>query len=576
MKFDGMVSNLTFICSKTDDISITEAAGSLGLEDQIQGSSEKIEKLERERKNFIDDMKDCQAASDTFQEAQSDLDEKIDLWEGLQEDLEDGKQVLAPREKKKKKKKPATNKRKRKSAPSMSRKRVSRGNVDSDDENFIVNDDETESESEHEQSSDTEEDEEDEDFGESLTAKQIREKLDEFKAKKRQAREGMKDAKTQMAETKKKIAQIMKGIRALESEMSALCISGRNEYSKGRIQEDFAAGIKELDHEAAEEEDEENFDPEVDVRDYEELARSLPVFCVSSRAYQKLSGRLKKDTPTPGFTSIEETGMVQLKAHCKKLTDTGRLSHCKIFLNALSSLLLSLNIWGSNDGTGNSMSKEEKEKEKRHVKRMLKDLETAMDKAAKLCKERVKESLVDNIKEQCPPAHAEAQKVALPTAQSWGGHHSDGGLYFQTYKAICRREGGPFRAHDFNKGLTEPLQKVLASGWEKCFQRCIPRETKALANDMRQTIQKAHQVIAKRATERGIGVVGVDLLSQKLQTWVQLFVDLADRLNTLIMEKQRDANRELAPVISTAMQQAYTLCVGESGMILPCLNEWAT
>lgn len=69
------------------------------------------------------------------------------------------------------------------------------------------------------------------------------------------------------------------------------------------------------------------------------------------------------------------------------------MNHCKIFLNGLSSLLLSLNIWGSNDGTGNNMSKEDKQKETRIVQRMLKDLETAMDKATEVCKERVKESL---------------------------------------------------------------------------------------------------------------------------------------------------------------------------------------
>lgn len=94
-------------------------------------------------------------------------------------------------------------------------------------------------------------------------------------------------------------------------------------------------------------------------------------------------------------------------------------------------------------------------------------------------------------------------------------------------------------------------------------------ETKALSNDMKNTIQKAHQAIVKRATERqGLGIVGADLLSQKLETWIQLFVDLAAKMNTSIMERQRDANRELAPVIALAMQYAYTLCMEESGMSL--------
>ncbi|TID24181.1 hypothetical protein E6O75_ATG02546 [Venturia nashicola] len=570
MKFDGMVSNLTFICSKIDDISITEAAGSLGLDHQIQEASEKKDQLEIEKDDLAKEIKTYQEEGDASLELQSDLDEKVEVCEELKVDLEGGKQVLAPRDKKKKKRKEKeTKKRKRKPAPSRSRKRVSRG--DSDDDFIDDGDDDdvedTDSESENDQDAESDQVEDsDEGVGEPLTAEQIQAKLDELKAAKKQAREDAKSAKTKAAETRKKVRQVKEQIAALESEMSAVCIAGRNDYSKGRIQEDYAAGIRELDQEAAEQEDEDAFDPEVQIRDYEELARSLPVFCVSSRAYQKLSGRLKKDTATPGFTSFEETGMVQLKAHCKKLTETGRLNHCKVFLNGLSSLLLSLNIWGSNDGTGKNMSKEEKERERGVVKKLLKNLENAMDKTTELCSQRVKDALVENIRQQYDLAHSEARKVALPTAQAWGNHRDDGGLAWATYKAVCRRDGGPWKEHDFNKALTEPLQKVLASGWEKCFQRYIPRETKALANDMNKTIETAHRVIVKRATERqGLGIVGADMLAQKLETWIQLFVALAGNLNALIMEKQRDANRELAPVIALAMQHAYTLCVEESG-----------
>lgn len=73
----------------------------------------------------------------------------------------------------------------------------------------------------------------------------------------------------------------------------------------------------------AAEEDETNFDPDTEVRDYEEVARSLKCFCVSSRAYQNLSGRLRKDPAVPGFQTIEETEMPQLQAHCKELTKEG-------------------------------------------------------------------------------------------------------------------------------------------------------------------------------------------------------------------------------------------------------------
>lgn len=103
--------------------------------------------------------------------------------------------------------------------------------------------------------------------------------------------------------------------------MSALCISGRNQYSKGAIQQDFAQGLRELDQELAAEDDEGNFNPDADTRNYE-VARSLPVFCVSSRGYQKLQGRLKKDPDIPsriqGFGGNRDSspaGTLQA-AHC--------------------------------------------------------------------------------------------------------------------------------------------------------------------------------------------------------------------------------------------------------------------
>jgi hypothetical protein len=116
-------------------------------------------------------------------------------------------------------------------------------------------------------------------------------------------------ASNHITELKPKIREIKDKIAGIQAKMSAICISGRNEYSKGAIQNDFAAGIKELDQENLAEEDEEAFNPDEEIRDYDEVAQSLPVFCVSSRAYQKMSGRLKKDEKVPGFTTLEETGV---------------------------------------------------------------------------------------------------------------------------------------------------------------------------------------------------------------------------------------------------------------------------
>lgn len=79
--------------------------------------------------------------------------------------------------------------------------------------------------------------------------------------------------------------------------------------------------------------DEANFDPEQDLRDYAKVAESLPVFCVSSRVYQRLLGRMKKDKINRnGYTCPEDTEVPQLQQHAKQLTEAGRAMTSRIFL----------------------------------------------------------------------------------------------------------------------------------------------------------------------------------------------------------------------------------------------------
>lgn len=61
---------------------------------------------------------------------------------------------------------------------------------------------------------------------------------------------------------------------------------------------------------------------------------------------------------------------------CEKLTETGRVANCQAFINKLSSLLNSLTIWASSDGTGANMTTEQKAKEARFLQTGMEGLET--------------------------------------------------------------------------------------------------------------------------------------------------------------------------------------------------------
>lgn len=355
--------SVTFICSKTDDISIMEAQESLGLDDEMSESWLKMDDLSKTQKSLEGELNELKDTRELLGATFNQADDDIEVWDGLRDSLEDGKTVLAPRNK------PSSKKRKGRSAKKP-RKRQRRDATS--DEEFIDDENSDESASEP----DSEEELESDEPREPLSEDQVNAKISELRSMKKEARRQRLEITNKVTEIEDEIEKARDAEEKIETNMAALCISGRNGYSKGAIQNDFAQGIRELDMEIAAEEDEENFNPDSDARDYEEVARSLPVFCVSSRGYQKLQGRLRKDPKVPGFVTVEETEIPQLQAHCKQLTEAGRSANCKRFINNLSQLLNSLALWASNDGTGANMTEEQRRREEKFLQKGLKELES--------------------------------------------------------------------------------------------------------------------------------------------------------------------------------------------------------
>ncbi|EED18160.1 conserved hypothetical protein [Talaromyces stipitatus ATCC 10500] len=339
LKMDGGFDSVTFICSKTDDISILEAQESLGLEQEMGGLWAKSDEYNSEikkHKKRLDELKETKAEYTTVVD---EIDEQIEKWEALKDDIDDGKTVYAPRDKSSKKRKRGGNSN-ASGTPSGTPQKKQRSSDSDLDSDYTNRDNEDEAYSEEDES---------ETQGEPLSIDAIEEKLSELKTTKKEGRRQRQEIEAEMKVVRKQITELNEVDAKVQAEMRHIAISGRNEYSRGAIQQDFASGIRELDHELAEETDASSFNPDVDVRDYDKVAQSLPVFCVSSRAYQKLQGRFQKEANVPGFQTIEETEVPQLQAHCKKLTEASREANSRRFLNNLDQLLNSLRLLASSD-----------------------------------------------------------------------------------------------------------------------------------------------------------------------------------------------------------------------------------
>lgn len=504
------------------------------LDARLNLIDEERRKVKRKKKEAEDHFEDQEAVYD-------EVDGSLEVWEELMSQLENGKTVYAPQQDRSKK-------RKLSSSSPPPRKRPHRA-IDSDDDTGEAV--ETASDPERQ----------------ALTEEDIAKKLGELKQLKKEARNAKNDAKARIGDVGHELKHLDEEEAELEAKKSAICIAGRNEYSRGAIRLDFAKGIKELDEEEAQDSD--DFNPEEDLRDYDEVARTLPVFCVSSRAYQKLSGRMKNDNAVPGFTQLSETEIPQLQAHAKKLTVKGRQANCRRFLNSLKQLMLSLALWSSDDGTGNNLTLQQRDVEKTFLSRKLKELEVHLDKVVETTLSDVAEEMSEQLLAKLTGSAVDAAvRAAGPKAESWGMPKPDGGLHWSTYRATVRRNGnyaGSSGPRDFNAELAEPIYKHLASAWEKTFQRRLPSILQSFKRSATSVVKQFHTAVETRTRERGTGAARLNLLAQQLDQYSATFGDLCSKAVTSLNEGQRDINREFVPAIAVAMEPAYNEASEEKG-----------
>ncbi|KAI7160752.1 hypothetical protein KC349_g3303 [Hortaea werneckii] len=560
LKYDGTYNAVTSICSKTDEISRTEATDSLGIGEEMEEFDEKLEQVSRQKRTLQKHLQELEAQKKDHADVADQVDEQLDTFEDLLERAKEGETVYPPKQEAKKRKRDGKR-------SSTSRKKRRSHSISSDsDANDQLSDPDFDDDSAAD--SNDEADDTDETDREPLTVDQIEAKLDEMRKLKKECRQNRQQIEQKVRDIRKQMAPLKAEEAAIDAKQSALCIAGRNAYSRDAIRNDFAAGIRELDQENAEEEDPEHFNPEEDLRDYDEVARNLPVFCVSSRAYQKLSGRLKKDKDVPGFEDVQQTEMPQLQAHCKKLTENGRQASCRRFLNSLTQLLTFMALWASDDGPGTKMTGQQRDIERSYLSRELRKLEKELEKAVDNTIEDAEATLREKVFDKFAPAVDSAEANALSTADGWGAHRNDGGLHFMTYRATVRRSGvyqGAAGLRDFNQELIQPVYKQLASAWEKAFQRRLPHILQSFTKTGSAMLKKFHAAVSDRCRQQGQSIARIGMLKTQLGAYDAIVKDMANNMIRQINDGQRDINREFTPVISQAMSPAYDVTAAESG-----------
>lgn len=558
---DGGFANVSFICSKSDDISestpacnavipliplihcstgITEATLSLNLEDDLEAANAELERLEEEIQRLGNTRGELAEHLKVYSGVVDDIAEQLLVWDQLMDKAEEGEEVFEPMP-----------------APQSNLKKRKRiiftgiGEVISINSEACNNDSSSCSQSLISPLP--------------LTEKAIKSKIAELTIKKRQARQQLTELKSQILDALEQVTTINAQHLRLRNEMATYCIQARNEYSTIRIKQDFVAGLQELDMQAAEKKNPLSFDPTAPLRDYNSLAKQLAVFCVSSRGYQKLSGRLKGDGDPPVFSNGEETDIPRLQSHCIKLTEKARELGARKFLNNLSLIINSLLLWTVQSSKSSVFSMRIDDEKFGLLEQILnyavsdtmKDLNGVME---------------ENLYARLSSGIDSAAKQTVLVSTSWAKPLSDGGIHWSTYSAVCRRYGSfGSRARglvDFNGELSNPLIEAIAVEWERTFTSLIPPVIQKYSQRFVTAIEKFHSQIQDRGSQGGKELLPLelDILGKQLAMYEQQAMMIVDDTIQQIASMQRDINREFTPIIKAFMAPAYDLCVGERGV----------
>ncbi|KAK1827808.1 hypothetical protein QBC39DRAFT_393544 [Podospora conica] len=554
MQLDGAYGNMSFICSKIDDITITEAMKSIKKDDPrhsahsryqaLQNVQESIKSLaassrtaEMNHRNLLDRLKDLELSKNRITDALLEADDMGEVF------------LLTPSPvKKRKARESAETPRKRTQPPAISDSDTCNEDSESDNDGDSVGEPEVDVESE------------------TLTRQEARRRAEEIKEEKKALDGQKKESNSLRKVIKSSLKEAKAEKKRLEAHLKSDCIQFRNEYSVDSIRRQFAEGVREMDQDTAIYDDEENFDPNEDVRDYRALAGHLPVFCVSSKAYQKMSGRLVKDENVEGFPNLADTGIPGLQNHALKIIESTRVVVCQRFLNELRRYLMSLmmKVVISKEPLklAAGMRQQELDVLEEAVGRLSMKCDDSISNTFEICRRKAKSRIYKKFDGAVRTAFDEATKIVA----IWGDPKEEKGMRYQTYRATTARNGvfkGSNGPRDLNEELTDPLKKEIAKAWESVCTRHIPDKVKDLGSELVEHMGSFTASMNQRPALQQSKSYG--LVLEKLSTFEKSLGDTTPMID-LAMEGQKEANRVFTRAIARAMVRAYAKCRAESGI----------
>lgn len=224
-QYDGAESKITFICTKTDDISPMEVARSLRLDSAVQDHDSELIDLDAQRTETIIKRGLLLQEEKDGKFAKIEIERSIREWKSWRKQVVAGKVVYAPKH--------TTRKRKSKRPQPPRTQRSS------------LSDSESEGSSDTEDTSTEESDDEDDSLGEPLTKEKIQEELNQLQTNEIEIRENGKRIKREIKAQRALEKDLKTEKKWSDARLKFACIQARNNYSRRALQQHYAAGIRE-------------------------------------------------------------------------------------------------------------------------------------------------------------------------------------------------------------------------------------------------------------------------------------------------------------------------------------------
>ncbi|KAK4232110.1 Dynamin family-domain-containing protein [Podospora fimiseda] len=545
LQLDTKLASVSFICSKTDDIQAAELLRGAPEDSEPQQLQLQLKAAEKKLEQLEGELDPLHESISLMSEAGKKCDnESAALNAAIRKATKEGGLVsITPQPAKRKAHAPNSKPRKRRLRSTL---------VDSDDDS-----------SEEEDNPDVASAEV---VSKTMSIADARSQLQDLYSEKDTLWGKARDAENQVKPLKAEIRKAKKDVKRLKNEVKAACVLYRNNYARPTIQAHFADGIKELDQEAAARRDEDNFDPYHLERDYNELAASLPVFCVSSRAYQKLCGRLDQDEALLGFGTIETTEVPALRQHGIDLVHEIRLAVGQSFTKVLAQMLTSLYLQFVDSAQPVPMSDQERTEESRFLKESTKELQAKIDLEISSTFKKIRNEILRRLNKNVSTSAMVASAKSIDTVAKWGRPKDDGGYIFATYRAICARRGEFKRSavitQSFNQDLADPMLGHVSGIWEQTFSHSIPEAISALADVLYGQVDAYSVRLRKRTALRKARRFSV--VTQQIEKYGSQLKDVEFALQQ-ISTGQQGANRQFVRMICQGMLPAYRNCAAEKG-----------